>query len=163
MKALAYILLMVTITAGCQFSSNCLNKESFLSGFNEFVDDVRINHEKIAYGNWRDIDQEYDEYLRTCYPKYKEELSIKEKIDFWKNAFSYNVYRKSVDETFEIDFEEYGLNLEEEIEALSQEGQRELEKFLKEELSPQIEDAFDSLINEIESVGDQLKNWLDNL
>ena len=147
----------------CQFSSNCLSKDSFISGYDKFLEDVEKNHEKILVDQWERIDKEYTDYISNCYKKYREELSVKEKIGFWKNTLLYGVYRKSVDDTYDFDLKEQGLDLDEEINTLSQEGKEELRQFIRDEIAPQVDGVLESIIQEIESLGEQFKNWLDEM
>ena len=162
MKLSVYLFCLSSIIA-CNLNTNCISKESFLSGYEKFVDDVKNHHDKIEIGQWKSIDQEFASYTEDCYPKYKEQLSTKERVDFWKHTLSYGVYRGKNDDLYEFIPEDYGLNLEEEIELLTEDAQEELETFIKEEIGPELEGAIESLIDELEGLGEQFKEWLDNL
>lgn len=134
-----------------------------MAGFTEFSDDVAEHYKSLESTEWVKIDKEYEDYLSKCYKKFKDEMSAGEKLDFWKDVLSYGFYRSYSDNNYEFDLEEFGVNIDEEIEALSEAGKEELERFIKEEFSPQWNNAIDEILKEFEYWGEKLKIWLDEM
>ena len=162
MRHLSFLaLLLLLLFTSC--NTKCISKESFLKNFNAFSEDMEEHYRSLQAEDWTEIEKEYTSYLTNCYPKFKEEMTATERLSFWKNAFAYGFRRSEQDVNYEFDIENYGINIDEEVESLSIAGQEELERFLKEEFGPELENVFDTLIKELEGLGDELKNWLDNL
>lgn len=161
MKQVFFLFVLFVFCGSC--NTKCINKKSFIDNFDQFSEDLSMHYRSLEKDDWVDIEEEYSIFITKCYPKFKEQMSGTERIAFWKNAFAYGFRRSEQDPSYDFDIENYGINIEEEIESLSLAGQEELERFLKEEFGPELEDVFDTLIKELEGLGDELKNWLDNL
>lgn len=146
--------------SNCDLDSNCMSKESMISNYGEFIGDVKTHHEQLDNSDWLDIDQEFKGYVESCYQKYKDDMSISEKVSFWKQTLSYGVYRGSSKGTYELDLD---IDYESEINELSAQGRQELESYLREEIKPELDKTIDGVVKEVEKLGDELKNWLENL
>lgn len=156
MKYLISVLLFSLTLASCDMSFQCSTKESFIENFERFNRDLEKHHKDLEETDWTDVDEEFKSYVDNCYMKYKSEMTIKEKIQFWKTTLSYHLYRgKPLDElALEMD-------LEKELNELGLQGQKELEAFFKDEIKPELSDAIDDILSEVNNLGEQLKNWLD--
>ena len=152
------VLFLVVVLASC--NPKCINKDAFLTGFDTFSEDVKTHYKKLEEKDWTNIDQEFKEYVEVCYPKFKEDLSAVEKVDFWKDVLSYGFYRGDNQGEYQLDID---LDLEQEMKELTDQGRVELEQFIRDEIQPDLENAIDNIVNEVESLGNQLKEWLDNL
>lgn len=155
------ILSLFVLLGSC--NTNCINKQAFLENFDKFSEDLTNHYHSLDHQDWIEVEEEYESFVSKCYPKFKEEMTGTEKLSFWKNAFAYGFRRSEKDINYKFDIENYGINIDEEVEALSIAGRKELERFLKKEFGPDLENVFDTLIKELEGLGDELQNWLDNL
>ena len=144
----------------CSFNPKCINKESFLKGFDEFSKDIEKHYEELNGKDWIDIDKEFKEYVDICYPKFKKDLTIKEKIGFWKHTLSYGLYRGNKAGEYKLDIE---LDLEQELEEMSQQGREELEQYIRDEIAPELNNVIDEVLKEFDGFGDKLKELLDNI
>lgn len=154
------VLLVSLVFASCSLDTNCLSKDAMVSNLSKFIDDVEKHHDKLQPSDWADIDKEFKSYVETCYPKFKGEMTISEKVDFWKHTLSYGVYRGSSRGSFELDL---NVDYRTEIDELTAQGKAEIEAYLRDEFQPDLEKTIDGVVKEVEKLGDELKNWLDNL
>ncbi len=141
----------------CSLDTTCMSKESFLSNFDKFSKDLKENHELLEESDWMSIDQEFTNFVDNCYPKFKSDLSIEEKVSFFKNTLSYGYYKGSKDGSLDIDLK---LDIEGELRDLSVQGKEELKNFIKKEFGADLETAIDDLIEGIKEIGEELKDWL---
>jgi len=155
MKRALLVLFSLLVLYSCNM--NCLNKEAFINGYNTFSTDVKEHYQEIGPSQWADIDKEFKEYVEICYPKFKEEMSINERIDFWKHTISYGFYRGDQDGSFKLDV---ALDYETEINELSEQARIEIEQFIRKEIKPELENVIDDILDEVESFGEKVKIWL---
>jgi len=148
---IALILLSCT---QCTVVQQCPDKESFLTSFDELIEEINRNEESYTESEWTAKDKEVKQLLDICYAKYEEELTLKDKISIMKNTVVYGAYRELED----LKLESY--DLKSEIENIGSEGKREIERFIKDELGPNLESAIDDVIEGINDIGEELKSWL---
>lgn len=151
------LLLSISFLSSCQ--TRCLTKEAFLTGFDKFSEDVKTHYKDLGEEDWVSIDEELKAYVDECYPKYKTELTVSEKVTFWKNTLSYGIYRGDKNDSYELDLD---IDYEKEINDLTDQGRAELEKFINKELKPNLEGVIDDVVKEVEQLGGKLKEWLNN-
>lgn len=146
--------------SACNIDTNCMSKEAMITNFDKFIKDVEQHHEKLEQSDWAHIDEELKAYIETCYPKFKEDMNVSEKVTFWKQTLSYGVYRGSASGSYQLDID---IDYETELNELTAQGRQEIEAFIREELKPDLDKTIDGVVKEVEKLGDELKNWLDNL
>lgn len=144
----------------CDSLIHCGSKDAFIENYAKFTTDLREHAEKLDDQDWKAIDAEFKMYVDECYPKYKEQLSISEKLNFWKGTLSYVVNKNGHDGNLNIELNDVNINLTEEFKDLSIESKKELEKFIKDEFGKDLEDAIDQIVDEIHNLSDELKSWL---
>ena len=159
MKPCLTVFLVVAILSSCNFNSECLSKEAFLSGYEKFSNDVEKHYRDLKADDWVDIDKELKVYVEQCYPKYKEELSIEEKVSFWKNTLSYGLYRGDKSNSYQMDLD---IDYEKELDELTEQGRMEIERFFQKELKPELNDIIDEVVKEVDNLGGKLKEWLND-
>lgn len=92
MKSLIATLLLgsLCLFTGCK-QEGCTNKEQFLDSFEVFLTDFTAagesntleEAEKLKYEN------QYKQLVNDCYKKFREDLSLKERQDFWTNSLRF--------------------------------------------------------------------------
>ena len=156
MKYLISLLLFGLTMTSCDMNFQCSTKESFIENFDRFTKDLEKHHDDLEDSDWTNVDEEFKSYVDNCYQKYKTDMSVKEKIQFWKTTLSYHLYRGKPLEELALE-----MDLEKELNELGSQGQKELEEFFKDEIKPELSEAIDEILNEVNNLGEQLKNWLD--
>ncbi len=148
------IVLIILCCSRCTVVQHCPDKDSFLSNYDELIEQINEEEDSYNESDWTAKDTEIKEFLDICYVKYKEELSLKDKIRVMKNTVVYSAYRDIKD----LKLESY--DLKNEIENIGEDGKREIERFIKDELGPNLESAIDDVIEGINDLGEELKSWL---
>ena len=68
-------------------------KEEFLDNYNTFLQKIsEANLERDA-SEWIAHDAKFEKLIKECYKEHEDELGTFKKIEFWKNAGKYYVYR----------------------------------------------------------------------
>ena len=158
-----FILLIILCSMNflsCDSIVHCGSKDAFIKNYSKFTTDLREHAEKLEAQDWKAIDDEFKMYVDECYPKYKEQLSLSEKLSFWKGTLSYAVHKNGNDGNINIQLNDVKIDLADEFKDLSIESKKELEKFIKDEFGRDLEDAIDRIVDEIHNLGDELKSWL---
>ena len=138
---------------------NCTTEEAFISGYSTFINELEKEHETWTKDQWTNNDVHFKKYTESCYPKFKAEMSVKERIAFWKNTMTYLVYRESSEIQSDI---ELNFDLDKEFEELSIQGRQEIEEFIKNELPSDLNATIDQILEDAESIGESIKEWLNN-
>jgi hypothetical protein len=155
-----FILLFAGLFVQCQMITHCNDKETFIQNYEKFTEDLKTHHRDLQKSDWTAIDREFEMYVDECYPKFKAELSLSEKVTFWKSTLAYTAYRGKGEMDIDIKINDLKIELSNEMNDLSIESKKELEIFIKEELRPELEEAIDEVVETIKEVGDELKSWL---
>ena len=153
------IILGCTIALSGCLASYCTNEESFIQNFEKFVDDIETNYEVFDDRDWDRLDRDFKAYADRCYPKYKEELGLNDKLSFIKNSFRYAYYRNDKDD-FDLEIDGLKLDLESEVNELTENSKDELVNFIREELGPELENIVDDVLKGLEEIGNEIKEWL---
>ena len=159
MKSFFYTLLGLVLLSSCNFNSECLSKEAFVTGYEKFSDDVEQHYRNLKAEDWVNIDKELKIYVEQCYPKFKEQLTIEEKVGFWKNTLSYGLYRGDKSNSYELDLD---IDYEKELDELTEQGRKEIESFIQKELNPELNNIIDEVVKEVDNLGSKLKEWLND-
>lgn len=154
------VYLLLLIPFACSIETDCYNKERFIDSYTDFMNDVRIHHEKFDHTDWQKIDEEFDKYTHQCYEKFKPEMTMEEKFEFWKNTVSYVVYKAGSDEDVEIEMDNLKIRLSNDLEEFSSKSKEELKMVINEELEPLIEDVLEDVSRGLDAVNDEIKKWL---
>ena len=155
-KQLFYAL-MALLVSSCSIDTLCINKDAFINSFDKFSDDVRLNRAKLNEDDWKYIDKEYKRFVEECYSKFKDEMSLSQKLDFWKNAIAYRYYRDTESAEGVNKLEDLEIDLSIEFEELTEETKEEIEKFVRDELGDDLERALEDLEEGVQSLRDELQ------
>ena len=132
----------------------CPDKASFIKSFDDTISSISDKDHELSDRDWTEIDDDVKDLLDMCYMKYKEELSLTDKIEVFKNLMIYEVHRDLSD----LNLQSFDLNKE--FDELGANGAREIERFVKEELGQSLENTIDDVLENINDLGEELKRWL---
>ncbi len=132
---------------------HCTDKASFLIAFDTYLENKA--RQTVSAKDTMLFDDAYRDLVNQCYKKFKPELTLEEKQDFWKRSIKHVLANRNKDidlnisDNMEDPFHQYVMD---EIKALIKESGSsfilELQSLLKDDLS-QIIDLFSSEINRI--------------
>ncbi|MCB0569103.1 MAG: hypothetical protein KDC66_05045 [Phaeodactylibacter sp.] len=84
---------LVALLAGCS-SSPCGNdKDSFLKGYYQLVEEAAGANLPVSDSRWEKYDERFRAYVEECYDLYEAELSGREKRRFWGRSLRYYAQR----------------------------------------------------------------------
>jgi hypothetical protein len=90
LKLFVPILLLVIISfSSCSPSS----KESYLKRYEAFIEKVSEKGDNYTDEDWKDMDEDYKQLNEEWYNKFKDELSLTEKLTVKKYSVQYTFYR----------------------------------------------------------------------
>ncbi len=160
MQKTVFLLLIISSLAmgSCALNSPCSTKEDFSVSYGQFIAEITSQYSTLTEQQWESKDADINEYLDLCYEKYKEDLNIKEKVSFWKNALTYAQYRSKGNEGRGLQItDKIETKLKEELRSFSTDAQKEIDLFFKREVAPQVERVLDELLQGVEEFGKELK------
>jgi len=147
-------LVFVMILVQCTVVQQCPDKDSFVQSFDDTISTMGAKNHELSDRDWAAIDDDVKDLLDVCYIKYKEELSLTDKIDVIKNLMIYEVHRDLDDLNLQ------SFDLHSEFEELGENGAREIERFVKDELGQTLENTIDEVLENVSDLGEELKRWL---
>lgn len=119
-------------------------KEAFLQDYHKFIDDVCRNQ---GGESWERRDDRLRQFVRKCYPKFKNEFSVLEQGQFWWGAANYYYARYGKEALKMVTNDDLMNEVVENLKALGQNFDAAIEK---------ISETWDGL-----STG--AKKWWDNI
>ena len=153
-RLLSLALVFAIALVQCTVVQQCPDKESFIKSFDDTISSISDKNHELSDRDWIKIDDDVKDLLDVCYMKYKEELSLTDKVEVFKNLMIYEVHRDLSD----LNLQSFDLNKE--FDELGANGAREIERFVKEELGQSLENTIDDVLENINDLGEELKRWL---
>lgn len=161
MKLLFFSISIVLIVSACNMNS-CINKSYFISTFDRFIEDTQEKNKQYSEKDWESKDAKIKHFVDDCYASFSEDMTGKEKTNFWTKYVQYMITRYGIKTMKEIDKADDASVVEiyEEISEYMED--MDLEKLLKDVYGDDLEEAVDDVLKEINKWGDQLKDWLES-
>lgn len=150
MKYLSAILLSIVLLFACK-KDPCATKADFLASFDTYVSDASKEPSKDTVI----FTQAYKELVNDCYKKFKTEMTLEERQDFWKRSF------KSVLNNFEGDID---LNLsDEKADPFNQYVMDEVKQLIKESGTSFFAELQDFFEDDLDRMMDIFSSEINNL
>ncbi len=167
MKKLFTLSLLVAMTllfSNCQ-QGPCSNKDKFLDSFDGFVSEVKQKSDELNDDSWVKLDEEFKEFTKVCYPKFKKELNGQEKKEYWANTASYysEKYDGDILSALGQNSSEIGKMLESELGEAFEELQTELKNIFDEDFKDDLKGAIDEMMEGLGELGEELKKGIDEI
>lgn len=147
----------------CDFNP-CPNKDKMIESMKQLVLDASKKAPAGPGANWRSMDARFEKLVTECYDLYKLELSINDKKDYWLNGIRYYKHRYGENWYEKLDDPDDILSkrLEEEIGDTLESSAENVIDFIKEVYGEDLKKGIDEVVDEIEKLGEELKNILTN-
>lgn len=153
------LLLMCLLCLQACKQDSCASKSGFLEHFDGFASEFEKKQGELDDATKLDYENRYKDIVNNCYKKFKADLTLEEKQDFWKKSLAFYVKRyegqfstelmKNIDDPFNQYLKE------EVVELVKESGMTfifSLQSIVKDEL-PKLMELFSS---EIEKFGKEL-------
>ncbi|MEZ4775699.1 MAG: hypothetical protein R3D00_21135 [Bacteroidia bacterium] len=69
------------------------NKTTYLKEYDSFMEDVKEDYTSYDKKDWKEKNEEFRILVEEQYPEFEEDMSREEKVKFWTQAFTYQVYQ----------------------------------------------------------------------
>ncbi len=165
MKATFLLFFICIFSSSCK-QEPCSTKEAFLNHFESLTSDYDVEPTPVDENTRLDYNNRYRSIVNDCYKKYKLEMSLVEKQDFWKKSIVF--YADRVDKnslTLKLDnnsVDPFNAYISEEMKEVVMESGTAFVNSLKKAIQDELPNLIDSVKNEIDKLGDELKKMLDN-
>jgi len=137
----------------------CANKKQFLDNFDTFMQTIR-NDEDIDEKQSLTYQDEYKELIENCYKQYREEMTLQERQNFWKESVI--LYFKTGGKSLDLKLgsnndEEFNAYVQEELETVIEESGDDFSRILREVVSQNLLPALNDIFKGIENLGKDLQ------
>ncbi|MCB0687138.1 MAG: hypothetical protein KDC53_11450 [Saprospiraceae bacterium] len=155
----AMTLLGVTLSS-CQVLECGADKNAFLNKYESFIAKVDHLDLDVSSEKWSKYDAQFKTYIEDCYDYYEDDLTTKERRQFWMKTLKYYATRYGegmINELSKKDgiSEKVEKNIEEVLDATG----RDLEDFINKNMN-EIEDLVKDIGKDIEDWAAKLKDIL---
>ncbi len=153
---------IVALMVSCSVD-NCGTKEAFLDTFQTFYDSVESRDKDDLKSNQHQIESEYKDIVNNCYKKHKDNLTLKERQDFWKSSVI--LYFKFPRKEFELSFgeekdEEFNTYVEDELNQIITDSKDDFQQVIQDIISENIIPSLGNMLDQLKNVlGDGLKEF----
>lgn len=79
--------------SSCDTESCSYSKRRFSKKFSQLVERASESDHKFSDERWEREDEQFEQFVASCYPKFEEEMSLSEKTEFWQGTLSYLLSR----------------------------------------------------------------------
>jgi hypothetical protein len=145
----------------------CMNKDSYMANFEKFIADTGNNYSDYSDKDWQEKDTEYKNFSEKWYEKFKDELTMKEKVKITGYQVKYNYYRtlNQASSVFNSLFETLNVDkIRQEVQYyIDNNMQSDLEKFYDEarKAGKAAEETVTEILEELKVNVDELKKELE--
>ena len=75
--------------SSCQTESCSYSKKRFTKKFSSLVERASESERKLSDERWDREDEQFEQLVMSCYPKFENEMDLSEKTAFWQGTISY--------------------------------------------------------------------------
>ncbi len=165
MQNFAFFLFLGTVLVlqSCGLDECGSTKSNFLKKYDAFIAEVEKQDLSFSDKNWETYDAQFESYLENCYERYEEEMTTAENREFWVQSVKYYYKRYGngfAEELFDED-NELSQTMRRKIRDLERNPEQFLKEVIREIGGEDLEGLFREIGREIEGMGKQLQEWLD--
>lgn len=157
------LLMGIVVWSSCDVvMSPCPNKDKFLSSFEELLNTYQSQSEFTEVEK-EAFDEQYRDLVNNCYKKYKSELTLKERQDFWVKSLKHLL--KRYDGELEINLKDkmddpFNKYVKDEVTAVLKESGLSFMMSLQEVFKDDLPKLMDTFSEEIKNIGQDFMNNL---
>jgi hypothetical protein len=150
-------------TISCQ-KDPCYSVDQFKNSYAAFFEEFKKASKDLSEEELQQYDDRYKDLVENCYKKFKKNLKLSERQDFWKSSVIYYMAKKGG--IFNINFNTSDKNdplenyISSELEEVAEESGEEFKKILEGLLENELPKLIDSVLDKFEEIGEDLKESL---
>ncbi len=138
----------------------CGDKDQFITEFKTFVNDFRDQSKTEESIDASSFDRKFEKFTKDCYAHHKEQMEMKERRTFWKDAMiAYFVRHKGEDIDISKENRETAY-IATELEEVFDGTGKEIEEFVRGFIKEEVPDLIDEAVKGIEKIGEQIKDLI---
>lgn len=99
-------LVTIILLQSCTGIQCGMTKDHFIAQYERFIQEVEEQNLTVTDSKWKIYDQNFENYLLECYPRYKEELSFSQRQSIIYDAVRYYFLRYKSDMVRELENED---------------------------------------------------------
>lgn len=83
------VISICVVVSGCNTNSCGSSKADFIQNYTQFIENISAHRPQ----QWDDSDRQLQQFVKECYPTYKNDLTLEERKDVWIGVVRY-LYNK---------------------------------------------------------------------
>ncbi|NNE27538.1 MAG: hypothetical protein HKN09_11905 [Saprospiraceae bacterium] len=156
-KSICIILLSSAIFTSCN-QDPCFTKDQFLGSFENLLTEVQQS-EELTDNSKSSYEQRYEDIVNNCYKKYKGDLTLDEKQEFWKSSLKLymTLYENNISELMDdADNDPFKQYVKAEIEEIIKDSGMSFMADVSEILEDELPKIIEELVGGLEKIGEDL-------
>ena len=143
----------------------CSTKDQFVDSSNAFFEEFKEKSSDLSKKDISAYEERYENLLENCYKKFKDDMSIDERRDFWRSTINFYINKEGgvFNLKFNGDYEDDPVRkyIIDEFEEMSDSTAQEFSQFLEDLLEDELPNLIDSFVDKVEEIGEEIKNSLE--
>lgn len=142
---------------------NCPDKDTFISSYLSFVEEVKSLNQKNNV-SWEQTDAQFEDYVDRCYPAFKHQFSNEDAKKFWSSTvkYYYNRYNGDLSEAFDHAEKQFSEDFENDMQKYLDQIDDDAIGFFKEIFKDDIKKGVDGVLDFLNELGNEIKQEVDN-
>jgi len=141
----------------CQMAKCGATKDIFLRNFDSFVEDIDDVDLEISDEQWTTYDEKFKGYVEECYDAFEDEMSNRERRQFWVKSLKYYATRYGEGMINELSKDDItNQRMREEMESVLEDTGKSIEEFFNKS-GDDIEELFEDIGKDIEAWAERIK------
>ena len=160
-KSILPLFFLAVVFSNCMVDE-CASKKLFVKNFDSFIEEVSENHKEYSEKDWEKKDEKLNKYMDECYEKHEEDLTDKEKKEFWAKTVRYYIKKYGFNFQKFLDGEDNEITerFQEELNKLQDFSSEDFQEIFREVFKDDLSDLIDNALEGLEDIGNQLKEEL---
>ena len=153
-----FIIGILLVSFSCK-QDPCATKEGFLTSFENFTTEYEEKKSDLTDNEKAVFMERFKHLVNGCYKKYKPDMTLSEKQEFWKKGLSYYMSKFSNDDDIDLSKEledPFGQYIKEEVIALVKESGFEFLSSLQEVVELELPKLMEVFSKEIQNMGQEI-------
>ena len=172
---------LLTLLVFCCFLVSCTeelcgDKDKFIQNFEQLLEETKGAASEYKKADWTKLEEKFEKMTKDCYQTHKDDMTMREKRRFWKDAVKLMIVKGTENIDLKIDDDEIDFDLgssekdleyittelEEVFEGTGEELKDIVDDFLKDEAPKLIDKAMEGLEKFAEELKKSLEESKDN-
>ena len=161
LTVILWLLAMFGGFSSCQMAKCGATKAIFLRNYDALFNEINALDDEDSDQAWSRHDRKFRNYVEDCYDAFEEEMSDREKREFWIKSLKYYASRYGEDMIDELSKDDVAnTHVRENIKEVLEDTGKNLEDFLENSVD-KLEVLFEDIGNDIEKWAERIKEMIE--